>query len=149
VRTIITSPEFFAASDDGVKVKTPFEFVASALRATGADVEDARPLVQQLRQMGMPLYMCQPPTGYADTAEAWMTSGALLARMNFAVALAANRMPGVVHPWPDGSAGAPSDLVAAILPDGASGATEQAVERAPGPVQALALALGSPDFQKR
>ena len=93
-RAIITSPEFTAPAAMRAKVKTPFEFAVSALRATGADVTDAAPLVQQLRMLGMPLYGAQPPTGYDDTAASWINSGALLARMNFAVALAGNRIRG-------------------------------------------------------
>jgi hypothetical protein len=38
--------------------------------------------------------MCQPPTGYPDTAERWVNTGALLERMNFALALTDNRIPG-------------------------------------------------------
>jgi len=93
-RAIVTSPEFMAAEARGVKVKTPFEFAVSAIRASGAEVRNAAPLVQQLRALGMPLYGAQPPTGYDDTAASWVNSGALIARMNFAAALAANRLPG-------------------------------------------------------
>ena len=89
-RTILTSPEFIAPEARNAKVKTPLEFVASALRTTGADVADATQYVQALRQLGMPLYMCQPPTGYADTADAWVNTGALVDRMNFALRLARN-----------------------------------------------------------
>ena len=78
VRTIVTSPEFFADAAYRAKVKTPFEFVVSAVRATGPDVVNALPLVQALRDLGMPLYQCQPPTGYADRADAWVNTGALL-----------------------------------------------------------------------
>ena len=84
VRTIITSDEFFAKEARGAKVKTPLEFVASAARATERDLPDARPLLQALMQMGMPLYMCQPPTGYDDTADTWVSAGALVSRMNMA-----------------------------------------------------------------
>jgi uncharacterized protein (DUF1800 family) len=90
VRTILTSPEFFSPDARGAKVKTPFEFVASALRTTGVEVEDATMYVRGLQQLGMPLYMCQPPTGYADTADAWVNTGALVNRMNFALRLARN-----------------------------------------------------------
>ena len=90
MRTILTSPEFMAADVRGAKVKTPFDFVVSALRSTAADVADATQYVRALQQLGMPLYMCQPPTGYADTAEAWVNTGALVNRMNFAVRLARN-----------------------------------------------------------
>jgi hypothetical protein len=44
--------------------------------------------------MGEPLFLAQPPTGYGETAETWVNTGALLERMNFALALAANRIPG-------------------------------------------------------
>lgn len=93
MRTILTSPEFL--DPRGEKMKTPLEFVVSAVRATGADVEDAMPLVRALQQLGMPLYQCQPPTGYKDTADAWINTGALVNRMNFALQLANNRLPGI------------------------------------------------------
>lgn len=95
VRAIITSPEFFAPEADRAKVKTPLEFVASALRATNAEVRSALPLARELRGMGMPLYFCQPPTGYDDTAITWVSAGALVSRMNFAVALGKNGIRGV------------------------------------------------------
>jgi len=98
VRSIITSPEFYAADARRAKVKTPFEFVVSALRATGADVRTALPLARTLRDMGMPLYFCQPPTGYDDTAATWVSAGALVSRMNFAVDLAKNQVRGVRVP---------------------------------------------------
>jgi uncharacterized protein (DUF1800 family) len=84
VRTIITSDEFFATDARDAKVKTPLEFVASAARATGRDLPNAQPLLRALTQMGMPLYGCQPPTGYDDTADTWVSAGALVARMNIA-----------------------------------------------------------------
>jgi uncharacterized protein (DUF1800 family) len=87
-RTILTSPEFLAPDAYAAKVKTPFEFVVSALRATGRAIDSARPIVRELREMGMPLYMCQPPTGYADTADAWVNTGALVTRLNYALKLA-------------------------------------------------------------
>jgi uncharacterized protein (DUF1800 family) len=138
---ILTSPEFLAPANYGAKVKTPFEFVVSALRATGADVDDARVLVRQVQQLGMPLYQCQPPTGYKDTSDAWVNAGALVNRMNFGLALAARRLPGVTlrdDPRPD-------TVVAGDLSD-TTRATIAKAETAP---QALALALGSPEFQRR
>jgi uncharacterized protein (DUF1800 family) len=82
VRTIVTSPELFAPEAYRAKVKTPFEYVVSAVRATGIDTSNAQPLVTAIRALGMPLYGCQPPTGYSDKADAWVNSGALLNRMN-------------------------------------------------------------------
>jgi uncharacterized protein (DUF1800 family) len=95
VRTIIRSPEFFAPGVRLAKVKTPFEFVASALRATGADVRTGHAITRTLGEMGMPLYMCQPPTGYDDTADTWVSSGALVTRINFAVALTRGQLRGI------------------------------------------------------
>ena len=106
MRTILTSTEFFAAEAYHAKVKTPFEFVVSAARATDAEIHDARVLVRQIAELGEPLYQCQPPTGYKDTADAWVNTGALVGRMNFGLALAANKLRGVVvsNAEPDGVA---------------------------------------------
>jgi uncharacterized protein (DUF1800 family) len=140
VRTIVTSPEFFAADAYRAKVKTPFEFVVSAVRATGADVSDALPLVQAVRQLGMPLYMCQPPTGYADRADAWVNTGALLNRMNFALQLVSGRMRGI-QPG--------AGTVRAALGDDLSETTSATIAKASDPKQVAALTLGSPEFQRR
>jgi uncharacterized protein (DUF1800 family) len=93
--TLFHSPEFWAGETYRAKVKTPLEFVASAVRATGADVEEALPLTRQLNTMGMPLYGAQPPTGYSMKADAWVSSSALLNRMNFALALTNGKIRGV------------------------------------------------------
>jgi uncharacterized protein (DUF1800 family) len=140
VRVIITSPEFFAPAAYRAKVKTPFEFVVSTIRATGSDVSDAEALVQAVRQLGMPLYMCQPPTGYADRADAWINTGALLNRMNFALQLVGGRMRGVRA----GSASA-SDALGGDV----SAATAATIAKATDPRQTAALTLGSPEFQRR
>jgi uncharacterized protein (DUF1800 family) len=93
--TLFQSPEFWAADTYRAKVKTPLEFVASAVRATGADVDDAMPLARQIANMGMPLYAAQPPTGYSMKAETWVSSSALLNRMNFALGLTGGKVRGV------------------------------------------------------
>ena len=98
VKVVVLSPEFASPAARRVKVKTPLEFVASALRATGADVRSALPLAQTLREMGMPLYLCQPPTGYDETSTTWVSAGALVSRMNFAVDLSKNALRGVRVP---------------------------------------------------
>jgi uncharacterized protein (DUF1800 family) len=95
LRTMFKSPEFWSADAYRAKVKTPLEFVASAARVSGVDVQNALPLVQFLNRMGMPLYGMQPPTGYSMKADAWVNSSALLNRMNFALALCSGRMPGI------------------------------------------------------
>jgi uncharacterized protein (DUF1800 family) len=88
VRTILSSKEFLSADAVNAKAKTPFEFLISALRTAGTEIRDARPYVRTMQELGMPLYQCQPPTGYADTADAWINTGALVARMNVATRIA-------------------------------------------------------------
>src|ERR1700731_3217681 len=88
------SREFWDDGSYRAKVKTPLEFIASALRATGAQIDDATPLTRQLNRMGMPVYGAQPPTGYSMKAEAWVSSSALLNRMNLALALIAGKIKG-------------------------------------------------------
>jgi uncharacterized protein (DUF1800 family) len=95
LKTMFRSREFWAAEDYRAKVKTPLEFVVSALRASDADVSDAMSIARQLQNMGMPLYGMQPPTGYSMKAEAWVNSSALLGRMNFALALTTGKLKGV------------------------------------------------------
>jgi uncharacterized protein (DUF1800 family) len=95
LRTMFSSPEFWAPEAYRAKVKTPLEFVVSAVRASGAQVDDARALLGTLNTMGMMPYGMQPPTGYSMKADAWVNSSALLGRMNFALGLAAGKMRGI------------------------------------------------------
>ena len=99
LKTLFHSPEFWAASDFRAKVKTPLEFVVSAARASNANIQNFQSLMNALRQMGMPLYGCMPPTGYKWDASDWVSTGALVDRMNFALSLAANRLPGITVEW--------------------------------------------------
>ena len=94
MRAMIYSPEFWSRATYRAKIKTPFELVVSAARALGADVDTALPLVNWVTRIGEPLYQCLPPTGYSDKASAWVNAGALLNRLNFALALAGNRVAG-------------------------------------------------------
>ncbi len=94
LKTMFHSPDFWRADTYRAKLKTPLEFVVSAVRATGADVSDAAPLARQLNTLGMPLYGMQPPTGYSMKSDAWVNSSALLGRMNFSLALMAGRIKG-------------------------------------------------------
>ncbi|MGI8997942.1 MAG: DUF1800 domain-containing protein [Pyrinomonadaceae bacterium] len=94
LRAVFASPEFNALENYRQKIKTPFEVAASALRALGAETNGGPALHQWIAKMGEPLYLYQAPTGYPDTAEHWVNTGALLERLNFALALAANRVPG-------------------------------------------------------
>ena len=140
VRTILTSPEFFSPEAYRAKVKSPFEFVVSAIRATGTEVSSAMLLAQQMRQLGMPLYGCQPPTGYPDKAEAWVNTGALLNRMNFALQLVSGRMRGI-QPG--------TSPVGAVLAGDVSSSTKSTIDKATDARELAALTLGSPEFQRR
>jgi uncharacterized protein (DUF1800 family) len=154
VRTIVTSPELFARTAYRAKVKTPFEFVASAVRAASADATAAQPLVQALRDLGMAPYQCQPPTGYADRADAWVNTGALLNRMNFAIALTSGRMrgarSGVIEPPPHAADPVVRDaIISEVFAGDLSDATRSTLAKASEPSQAIALLLGSPEFQRK
>ena len=94
LKTMIYSPEFWSKDAYRAKVKTPFELVASTARALNADVSVPLPLTQWTGRMGEPLFLCQPPTGYSDKAETWVNTGALLNRLNFALAFSSNKMAG-------------------------------------------------------
>ena len=163
VRAIVTSPDFWSPHAVRTKVKTPFEFVVSAVRATGADPDDSPRLAQVVARLGQPLYLQPAPTGYAENEAHWVNSGALLARMNAAVALAAGRLPGVTANL-DGVIPTTRDdnqlvdLVNDRVLGGAMSAHTKSVileqlHDIADPMQARALAvglaLGGPDFQKQ
>jgi uncharacterized protein (DUF1800 family) len=93
LRALFTDEEFFAPANYRAKIKTPFELTVSALRTLGANTNGTQ-IQAMLGKMGEQLYGYQAPTGYPDTAEDWVNTGALLERMNFAVALSANQIPG-------------------------------------------------------
>jgi uncharacterized protein (DUF1800 family) len=97
--TLFHSREFWDSSVYRAKVKTPIEFVVSAARASNADIENIQPLANALREMGMPLYGCVTPNGYSWKSDAWVSTNALVNRMNFALSLAANRLPGISIAW--------------------------------------------------
>jgi uncharacterized protein (DUF1800 family) len=122
VRAVIESPEFWDPTTYRNKVKSPFEYTISAVRAVNAQITDPAPIARALQQIGEPLYGAQPPTGYSDKADVWINTGALMNRLNFALSLASNKLPGV-H----------GDVVS-LIPAG------QAVD-ASHSVEALALAL--------
>jgi uncharacterized protein (DUF1800 family) len=145
VRMIITSPEFFDTAAYRAKVKSPFEYVVSAVRAAGADAFNGMPLVQAMRDLGMPLYGCQPPTGYADRADAWVNTGALLNRMNFAVSLSSGTLRGVRTT----SSMSGAWIASGALAGDVSELTRATVAKANAPAQAVALLLGSPEFQRK
>lgn len=173
--TLWRSPEFWSPATYRGKVKTPGEFLASALRATDAQVTDARPLVQAINRLGMPVYGMQTPNGYSWQSEDWVSSNALLTRMNLALVLAGNRLQGTTIDWatllPPTASDAPTPDAAVearlehdLLGQPAAPNTRTAAlgaAQTPGvplavngsPATSLTtmagLLLGSPDFQRR
>ena len=174
MRTMIYSPEFWSRQAYRAKVKTPYELVASSVRALGTDVDTPMPLVQWVARIGEPLYQCQPPTGYSDKAETWVNTGALLSRLNFSLALAGNKVRGsrsdvlaVLGSETGGDAKAALDRAVQVFLGGqAAPATVETLERQlenPQVLQArlddavkqadlgvvTGLVLGAPEFQRR
>lgn len=172
-REIFESAEFWSRAAYRAKIKRPLQFVVSAIRATGGEVDVENQLHKALELMGEEPYHCPPPTGYKDTADAWVNPGAMVSRLNFALRLAANRIDGVGVQLPriadDGKAPEdPRELVkrveAKLLHDGLSASSESVVmnefqgeERAMADgeirplslMKAVGLLVGSPEFQRR
>jgi hypothetical protein len=166
------SREFWSAESYRAKIKTPFEMTVSAVRAIGADTNGSPQFHRWIAQMGEGLFLAQPPTGYADTAEHWVNTGALLERMNFALALSGNRIPGarvnLSNLAPGLNAAQPSQVVdrylKVLLRGEVSPRTRATIDKSlneqqmakadggPSPVdvaKVVGLILGSPEFQRQ
>ena len=128
LRTMFNSAEFWAPEVQRAKVKTPEELVISAVRASGATVANPQGLVQALDRLGMPFYGMQTPNGYAWTNEAWVSTGALVTRMNFALVLAGDKLPGVRTDWAKALASAPTPR--GVTPAGKTEDPEAAIKEA-------------------
>ncbi len=146
LRTIIDSPEFFSRDAYQGKVKKPLEFVASALRLTAAETQITRQLLRYLGRMGEPLFLAQPPTGFPDTASSWISADMLLTRINFASDLVNNRIPGTRVTA--GDIKEKESIYQMMAPDSLSTATRDALAETEG-VQAMALFMAAPEFQRR
>jgi uncharacterized protein (DUF1800 family) len=174
VRTIVTSPEFFSSRAYHAKVKSPFEVVVSAARALGATPDTTPRTALAVARLGQPVFGHRDPNGWPESGDSWMNTGAILSRINFGLAVAANRLPGAtLNTWPgaDALSTAPraaqvDAVVASILGGAASPDTRRILMsgehplaadaaqqvRAPqltGLAQVVGLALGSPEFQRR
>ena len=159
MRVMLESKEFWSLGAYHAKVKTPFEMVASAVRALNANVDDAFALANQVGNLGEPLYRKQEPTGYSNMNAEWINSAALLGRMNFALNLAQNRVAGVkvdASTLPDD----PVQIARKLMSTDVSPQTRASIDNAlkqqqaknpkpPTPALLAGLVLGSPDFQRR
>jgi uncharacterized protein (DUF1800 family) len=165
MRTLVSSAEFWAEAFGGGKVKTPFEYVVSCVRAVEGQVTASRGIAAQLTTMGMGLYQCVPPTGYSNRGSEWLNPSSHLARMNFGLDLAANAVAGVAVDSrgaiarlggnPDDARSAASTLNADLFARNLSRETLDAAGRvAPGGSVGVAarvagLCLASPEMQVR
>jgi uncharacterized protein (DUF1800 family) len=156
VRTIVTSPEFFSREAYRSKVKTPLEWVATGVRGLDVPVRDTRPLVGALNRLDQPLYGAQPPTGYADVAEAWVSSGALLTRAELGqrLARAGSRGPTGRELQKEGTVDGAFDLLLPAVDIGrlrpllVIEVNEQTQPRMKVET-AVSLTLASPEFQRK
>jgi uncharacterized protein (DUF1800 family) len=172
--TMIYSPEFWSRAAYRAKVKTPFELVASTARALGADVDQPLPMVGWISRMGEPLYQCLTPDGYTDKGPAWISTGSLLNRLNFAIALSSNKVRGAeveLNPLVGADAsGNPQLALQRVVGDFLAGQLSHSTQaeldtemadplilgaKLDDPVRQLnlgliaGLVLGSPEFQQR
>jgi uncharacterized protein (DUF1800 family) len=157
--TMLSSKEFFSQGAYHAKVKTPFEMMVSALRATDAQVDYVFPLANQIGQLGEPLYRKLEPTGYSSANSEWVSSSGLLARMNFALSLGQNHVAGVKVDTARFT-GPPAMVARELLFTNPSKQTLDTIGRGleaekkknpkAKPVSLVAgLVLGSPDFQRK
>jgi uncharacterized protein (DUF1800 family) len=172
LRTIFTSPEFFSRAAYKAKVKSPFELVVSALRVVGARADSTPRTAQMVAKLGEPLYGHLAPNGYPERGDAWINTGAILARINFGLVVAAGRVPGAsLAEWTDGAelAALPrtaqvDGVIRSILGGEASPDTRKVLESGVNPMASdstsaatqrngfenmVGLALGAPEFQRR
>jgi uncharacterized protein (DUF1800 family) len=124
--TLFRSPEF--ADPELRKLKTPFRYAVSALRATGGDCDGGPPVVRAFGRLGELPYAARTPAGFPEGAAHWIDPAALLERMALAFALSARRVRGarIGSEWPEAAPAARTGL--------------RGVER-------VAVALASPEFQ--
>ena len=172
LRTIFTSSEFFSRAAYKAKVKSPFELVVSALRVVGAKPDSTQRTAQMIAKLGEPLYGHLAPNGYPERGDAWINTGAILARINFGLIVAAGAVPGAsLAEWTDGAQlqalthGAQVDgVIHSILGGEASPDTRKVLESGVNPMASdsasaatklsgfenmVGLALGAPEFQRR
>jgi uncharacterized protein (DUF1800 family) len=171
--TMVSAPEFWSADALREKTKSPFELAIGAVRSLHATIDQPMSLYNWVTRMGEREYYYQAPTGFPDKGAYWINAGSLLSRMNFGLALAAGRIPGVRvdllalnHGHEPGSAQAALVIYGhLILPERNLDATvkrltpmlnDSAVVAAAGEssndpmlAQVVGIILGSPEYQRR
>lgn len=149
LQTMFASQEFLSEGAWQAKIKSPFEMVVSALRATGADTLDIGALNQKISDLGEPLYGKVEPNGYPLTGDAWLGTADLLGRLSFATALVTGKVAGVkvdATRWDGKDAAA---ISRDLLGRQAAPETLEAISPGPAPASLAALIIGSPEFNRR
>ncbi len=157
LRVLFASKAFWNSA--GAKYKTPYQYVISAVRASGLPVETPRPLLAAMAGLGQPLYGCQTPDGWKNTEEAWLNPDASVRRADLATQLGRHRLApdrpaptlaAIVGGLPPAAPALPLDPapIAQLLGPALSPRTLDLVRAAPADLQA-AMLLGSPDFMRR
>jgi uncharacterized protein (DUF1800 family) len=154
METMFRSPEFFSQGAWEARIKSPLDMAVSTIRAMGGEVTDAWTLVQKISDMGEALYGKIEPTGYPDVAETWLSTAGIMARMNFAAAIASGQLPGVQIDATRWKGLDEAEIARALLGREASKQTLGAIgggleHKDPSPAVVAALVLGSPDFERR
>jgi uncharacterized protein (DUF1800 family) len=154
LETMFSSREFFSEGAWESKIKSPLEMVVSAVRATGADTSDTFTLAQKITDMGEPLYGKIEPTGFKDGSETWLSTANLMARINFANALAAGQVAGVKVDTARFAGKDPAAIAHDLLNRDPSPETLAAIEKGFGdkpasPAKTVGWVISSPDFQRR
>lgn len=167
LQSLFASAEFRDPRNMGMKYKTPYQYVISAIRASDIPVQNVRPVLGVLAQLGMPLFGSQTPDGYKNTQDAWMNPDAITRRINFATALATGRLPfdkdiedgekmgkkqlaKQAEEKSDRPAVMPAVSAVALIQTMGAGLSGRTIEIVNGNQEALraALILGSPDFMQ-
>lgn len=156
LNTLLSSPEFWDAKNFNAKFKTPYQYVVSAVRATGIQVKNTKPLANTLKQLGMPLYKYPAPNGYKNTQKAWLNPDGMNRRLSFATILASGRLPlskQLLNQDRKNNQATPRETIDAVqltntLGNSFSDKTRNVISSSP-PRLRSALILGSPDLMRR
>jgi uncharacterized protein (DUF1800 family) len=159
LRTIFASPEFWSRKALHAKARSPLELVAASVRALDASVEDPLQLANWVARMGEPLYGAEPPFGYPDLAQTWLTPQGLLARGEYGLSLASGQVKGVRIDLSGIAPGSPEQVLAeATAALGAGDLSQKTGAEILGQLQqtsqlqaarAVGLLLGAPELQRR
>jgi uncharacterized protein (DUF1800 family) len=133
-KTLVIAPESWNAADR--KLKRPAEWMVTALRAAGAEL-DITAFMQAQNLLGEPLWRPAAPKGFSDDDAAWIDG--LAQRLDLANKLA-RRI---------GSLTDPQQALDTALGPLATDETRTAIRRAESRPQALTLLFMAPEFQRR